>query len=394
MNSREKLLALGFGGIVSVLGVQYGITAVREGFDAKQRRIESLQNEIELQIDTVDQGMIASENFGAVVGNSLPSDLKSAQLVYKEWLGDLVARHRLEASAVRFDARLRTNDVYSLLQFSLNCNANIEQLTKLLGDFYRKNYLHRVKKLTLTRLSGEPYLMKVSCELEVLALSSAAPDQLPPDIDSQRLAMPVDEYVQSIVSRNVLAPANQSPEFEGSSRLAAFNGKSMKEKLVAKNPEEYQELAFTLVGEAPDGLEISSAGEVSWNAKENGEFEFTARVTDDGLPSRSSEKTFRVVVSDPPKPPEPVVEESFDVAQQAFVTAFLNGKRGPEVWVNSRLEDKTLHLNAGDNFKVGEIAGKVISVGSTYVEIETEEKRWLIGMDESVADAYRRTLID
>jgi hypothetical protein len=41
---------------------------------------------------------------------------------------------------------------------------------------------------------------------------------------------------------------------------------------------------------------------------------------------------------------------------------------------------------------VGEEAGR--AVGANYMELETEGKRWTVGLDENLADAYRRMNVD
>ena len=55
---------------------------------------------------------------------------------------------------------------------------------------------------------------------------------------------------------------------------------------------------------------------------------------------------------------------------------------------------KTLFLREGETLKLGDVQGKVISIGSNFIELETEGKRWTVGMDEPLADAYKRGLED
>jgi len=53
-----------------------------------------------------------------------------------------------------------------------------------------------------------------------------------------------------------------------------------------------------------------------------------------------------------------------------------------------------LFLREGENLKLGDIQGKVISIGANFIELETEGKRWTVGLDEPLADAYKRGLED
>jgi hypothetical protein len=68
--------------------------------------------------------------------------------------------------------------------------------------------------------------------------------------------------------------------------------------------------------------------------------------------------------------------------------------KGPQAWIRSKTEDKTLFLREGENLKLGDIQGKVISIGANFIELETEGKRWTVGLDEPLADAYKRGLED
>jgi hypothetical protein len=40
------------------------------------------------------------------------------------------------------------------------------------------------------------------------------------------------------------------------------------------------------------------------------------------------------------------------------------------------------------------VIGKVVAVGANYAEFESDGRRWTVGLDESLADAYRRSQID
>ena len=60
----------------------------------------------------------------------------------------------------------------------------------------------------------------------------------------------------------------------------------------------------------------------------------------------------------------------------------------------SKTEGKTLRLREGDELKLGDVVGKIVKIGATYMEVETDGKRWTIGTEESIADAFKRGQID
>ena len=83
-----------------------------------------------------------------------------------------------------------------------------------------------------------------------------------------------------------------------------------------------------------------------------------------------------------------------DVASQAEVSALVAGRDGPEAWVRSKLEGKTIYLKKGDKLTLGSVVGTVIAVGANYMELETDGQKWTVGLDESLADAFRRLKAD
>jgi hypothetical protein len=99
-----------------------------------------------------------------------------------------------------------------------------------------------------------------------------------------------------------------------------------------------------------------------------------------------------VKVKEPPPPEKPIPK--FDIASQAKLTGLVSGREGPEGWVISKTEGKTLRLREGDELKLGDVVGKIVNIGATYMEVETDGKRWTIGTEESIADAFKRGQID
>lgn len=102
-------------------------------------------------------------------------------------------------------------------------------------------------------------------------------------------------------------------------------------------------------------------------------------------------------VVDPPAPPEPKVEPpKFDPASQSRVTALVGGREGPQVWVRSMAESKTYQLSEGEDFEVGTLKGKVVSINlkESFAELETDGIRWLVGMDSTLKEAFEKGKAD
>jgi hypothetical protein len=398
MNQRERLLAIAAGGAIAVIGISTVYNRVKTSFTDKQNEIATLRDTQQANADIMDFGMEASDSLGAATEKSLPSNDVAAQLAYKAWLNSIVEKNALSKAEVRFTNIRETraqNNTYDLLQFSTIGSGDLRQVVSFLYDFYSRDYLHRIRSFKLDRIPGERYQMKMTLTAEALSLAGADKNQPPPTTQSNILDGSVADYQSVIIGRNLFSPANESPVFAGSKKAEAYPGVPVDFTASAKDPEGSGKLKYSLVGEAPEGLSIDpSSGSVKWKSDELGDYEYTVAVKDDGLPAMAAEETFLISIVEKPDPPEVVVEKEYDKAKQAFVTAFLSGRKGPTVWVKSMLEGKTLKLVKGDQLEIGDVKGKIIEIGATFVELETDDRHWLIGMDESVADAYQRSMID
>jgi len=99
-----------------------------------------------------------------------------------------------------------------------------------------------------------------------------------------------------------------------------------------------------------------------------------------------------VNVYTPPRPPRPPVAErskppappKFDEAEQAHFTAAVGPLGALEAWINVRTTGETLHLAAGDELKVGALAGKVVSIDNRSMVYETEGKQFRVALGESL----------
>jgi hypothetical protein len=123
-------------------------------------------------------------------------------------------------------------------------------------------------------------------------------------------------------------------------------------------------------------LEVRENGEVAWTPEELGTFEFSYRVEDGGLPSKSARGVVKLAVVDPPIPPPATpTKAGFDPATQATVSGITESDGQPAIWINVRTEGKVLKLREGDELSIGTIQGKVakIRVREKDAEIATTD---------------------
>jgi len=198
-----------------------------------------------------------------------------------------------------------------------------------------------------------------------------------------------DAYAQKIWNRNFFSPPNQPPRFSGETQLTANRGEASL-KLTAEDPEKNR-LTYTVVGEAPAGLEIDPAsGNIRWSPQELGDYRVTVRVSDDGYPSQSTEQSFAIAVVDPPPPPEPEAgPPKFDDSTQTVLTALVQGGGDWTAWMKVRTQGTTLKLKPGDPFEIGRLSGTVVDVNARFVTLEIDGKRFELRPAGNLSEAAR-----
>lgn len=394
MNQREKYLALGVGLVASLFVGQYVVNSVQKGYSDKLQKIEDLNKKRQDQDLQMTAGLIASQKLNAVVNRSLPKLEEKARADYMAWLIDLADDANLREPTPSLVGDQKDRDgTFHMFKFQLSGTGTIANATKLLHDFYVKDYLHRITRFNLTPVTGQPDQLLISMDCEVLSLAIAKDKQPSPVQPSARIVKSLEEYNKTIIERNMFSPMNQPPKMEPTKLVEAKVGLPVEHMVDAKDPDPTHKVKYEIVGDAPNGLKVDpDSGKLTWSSNEIGNFKVNLKATDSGLPPRSATQLLTIVVKElPPPAKEPV---KFDVASQSVVTALIVGKNGPEAWVHSKTDDKKFYLHKGDQLKLGGVEGQVIEVGANYVEFETESRRWVVGLDESIADAFNRGQID
>jgi len=394
MNQREKYLAVGVGLVASLFVGQYVINSVQKGYADKLQKIEDLNKRKQDQDLQMTAGLIASQKLNAVVVRSLPKLEEKARADYMEWLIDLGKAANLAELTPSLGSDSKDRDgTFHLFKFQLSGTGTIENATKLLHDFYTKDYLHRITRFNLTPVTGQPDQLLVSMDCEVLSLGIAKDKQPSPEQPAARMVKSLDEYNKTIIDRNMFSPMNQPPTLEPTKVVEAKIGLPVEHTVEAKDADATQKVKYEIVGDAPKDLKVDpSTGKLTWSSNELGEFKVNVKATDSGFPPKSSTQLLTINVKEPPPPAKEPVQ--FDVASQSVVTALIVGKNGPEAWVHSKTDDKKFYLHKGDQLKLGGVEGQVMEVGANYVEFETASRRWVVGLDESIADAFNRGQVD
>ena len=394
MTTRERYLATTIGVVAGLFGLQFGINGLRSKLDSMQASIDNASSKIDEKNTIIFQGDIAARKITRLQAKSLPTNPGIAKQQYSSWLVEIAKQVGMQQVVIS-DAQATGSSAakaYSQFQFTLTGKCRIDEVVKFLSLYYDKDYLHSISTLSLRPVNNDdPNFVSINLSSQVIALKNAAADQKLSDKPSGRLAKSADQYLASIGGRNPFAPPNNPPQFSGKSAVEIEREKSFSLKLEGRDPDKTQKVQFDVLSEKPEGLNFDpKTGRLDWRPKSNGEHELLVRVFDDGIPSKSIEQKIKLTVVDPKVPPPP--PQKFDLASQTEVSALLSGRGGTMAMIRSKMDGKMFEVREGDNIEIGSIKAKVVSLNSqkNILELETNGKRWTVGMDVSLADAYKK----
>jgi hypothetical protein len=394
MTPREKYLALGFGAVILAGGGHFGFQSIRKGFDTKSNQVEALEDQVRAHRLTIAQGTNDRERIQKVTARSLPNSAEKSQADYTQWLTSLAESSNLKSPKTSFNPPgIPEAGVYRRYGFTVGGSGTIENLNQLLFKFYEKDYLHRLTSLKISPIPNTTYQLSILMNGEVLSLNAASDKQPIPDWISPRVSKSMAEYRQALTMRNLFSPANHLPMWPETATTQALRGTPFTYNPSAKDEDKDQSIRYEIMNELPKGMQISKEGDkITWTPDAIGKVELKLLAYDNGIPQGWSTQTLTIDVVEPPPPVDPPKPPpKFDVASQAEVTGLTAGRDGKKVHIKSKLEGKVLELKIGDKLTLGSIEGTVVEIGANYADIETEGKRWTVGMDESLLDAYRRT---
>lgn len=400
MNSREKTLAGLIAAIALAAVVYFGWSKVDSAFQAKRELKDSLEKEIKGYEFTFAKDRRFNKTLKELQKRSLPTNDQVAKNEYFNWLlataknSGMLKVQVKPSSASRFGV-----DSYTPHKFTVDGFATLEQLVTFLHRFYSSDDLHRITYYNF-KPNAESNDIRINLTVEAISLPGSPSRATVGNLESDRLKYPeLDQYVQTIVNRNLYAAANRPPEIDSLEEQIVEKGKFLRVSVADKtsDPDKNDKLKYALV-EGPDGARINEdSGELRWLAKlDPGEYKFSISATDSGFPPKSATKEFTVAVKDPPPPPkkDPTPRRpGFDEAKQAYLSAVVENDGEKQLWVHIRTSGKILKLNTGDEIKVGSVEGRLTDIQLKWVEIETDEGPLVVRTGEPLSSGEIRNVL-
>lgn len=175
MQNREKLLAIGLGGIMVLwFGLPIFERNFLEPLNALAADEERLQKEANQKFDEQLELRKKEKRLADWRKISLPPDPLDAQRLYQEWLTDLGQLSGFEGIKVTLERRVATGKVYVTIPVTLEAKATVQELAQFLERFNSVDLLHRIS--TCDAISpaseGNPDL-QVTLTAEGLSLTDA-----------------------------------------------------------------------------------------------------------------------------------------------------------------------------------------------------------------------------
>jgi hypothetical protein len=390
MTPREKFLGIGVGSVLALAGCQYLFSSYKAAVEVRQTRLAALDTQLFEARDKHLAGAVADRQMGDYLIRSLPSDPERARADYTRWLFDTITIVDMRDAAVSYVNSMPVGDLYDRYGFKVSGKTDARGWLELMHMFYSKDYLHRISEMTVrpAREGG----LAIDLTIDAIGLRAAAPNAPDPQSISP-LVGNFQAYADVFLNRNFFSGPNRAPQFKSQTKLAADIGKPASIAIVAEDAEKHA-LRYQVVGDAPEGLALDErSGTVKWVPQELGKYSLTVKVTDNGYPPQSAERTFEIAVVDPPPPPAPPVPQpGFDDSTQTVLTALVQGGGDWTAWMKVRTKGTTLKLRPGDKFEIGTLSGTVVEVTAKFVVLDIDGKRFELRPSGNLADAAKAVL--
>lgn len=401
MNQREKLLAIVAGGILAIFLIMTMIPRMMGSYAQRKTTITKLRSDIRAKETARDELRVNTNTLQKLREQSLCRDPDLAQSQYKTWLIKMVKEDvGLDNVVIGSGTIQKTGDLYLKHTFKVTGKGDLGQLTELLYNFYRANYLHRIRQLSVAPMAREKNQLQLIFSIDALSLQSVALDKNLSEETSDLLEQEdIKFYIDRIVQRNLFGPGNEyGPRFSrrASQTIEVNQSKAFKLSASDKDGIASYEVVKHNLPEEEATIDWDQEGNVTIMSKKAGTYVLEVRATDKGLPAKTSEITKVTISIREPAPPREVRVEppKFDFANTAFFIASVEVGGQPEAWVKRRESGETLKLHIGDVVSIGSIKGKIVRISLKELELAEGNERLTIQAGKALSSASFSTQAD
>lgn len=381
LTKREKILAIATAGSLVVTLIFIAFFWLMSSYNANETTLRGILGQIEREDAKTRQAMAATRRKAWYSATSFSSDSDNAKNEYIAWLKktliddigvDLPKGVDPERSISISHEGVKVADQVS---FAVAPLMTLKQLTQFMGKFYSVDALHRISSLKLTpdtdtvrRKKVRTGLLKTNFQIQILCLTSAG-RRSEFGKHFRDLEVTADQAAKTIVRRDIFGPANSSPVVKAKTRSSYETGKDVSLTVTATDADEDDTLKLEMLKTGVEEAEFIAkangrGGTLKIPGQPKGTYKFTLKVTDNGLPERSTEETITIRFKDktvraPKKKPKTVA-----FARETRITGNLRDREGNwQVLVKSQMDGKSWRLSVGESFEMDEKTWKVQEVG-------------------------------
>lgn len=380
---REKLL-VSAGATVIILLVLYSIFGyVRTEFQKRTVLANKIQEDIRARQAEIRQGKLSLRTLCALESRALPAAqfVDQSHTRYQQWLLDGVNRCGLAEAYVQSIGRVAKTNGSFVLTYRLFAKGTLQQCLAWWQEFYAIERLHLLRNVMLTPIEGTRQL-KIESTVEVFAMV-AATDRDVADVP-RRGEKTLREFAELIVARNIFSPPNHPPTLDLPTTADLDSGAMLTLQAAAKDPDSGDTLRYDLLDPPKDATIDGTTGQIKWQAPQEGQFDLTVRVQDDGHPPlEASRKVAISVQAATAKRPSQV---ALDDAKQAFFCGMTSDNEEIQAWLQVRTTGVLHLLKAGDALKVGSVSATVSKINARDMELLMGDRRVTIRLGESLAN--------
>jgi hypothetical protein len=363
--------------------------------------LQGVDSRISDQENITLQGMQAGTRKRYYLQTSPTSDISDAKNQYIAWLKKTL-REDIGVSLPRVDPgrnlTLKSDGkvVATQISFTIRPSVRLKQLVKFLNAFYSVDTLHRITTLKLTPKTESAGKKKTRTgelstliQIEVLALADGVKlDQLPASIADAGISL--EAALDTIARRDVFGAANNSPALKINKGSSYPSGKSVSINVTASDADEEDVLVMELVESEVEGAELKpdargKKGKLSLPGQPAGKYQFVIRVTDNGLPAKSTQEKVQITFKDPRKPAPPRPKPPpVKMAVETRITGNLKNADGSWcVLINSRMDGESYRLKEGESFELDGRDWEVTSISRKSATFEVDGQE--VSLDRGVA---------
>jgi hypothetical protein len=203
MQQRERILALVLGLAAALIVVYWGFGQYRSMFSRREALAKNRRDEVtkfETRLAKINRDIARRRELEK---RSLPKERLQAVSLYQDWLVNICSK--LNEWTIG-DRPVRTSAKgYQALGFKVTGEGTLEQITRVLYDFYATNHLHQIAKLSITP-DEKTKTLKLDMDVDALILPGVArTDSLTTEPGDNLVFENFEEYKTAIVGRNLFA---------------------------------------------------------------------------------------------------------------------------------------------------------------------------------------------